>query len=397
MKVQICLMSDQLLANYLPIKQLKPDLAFLINTDYTQRKGLDKRFKFLLDSQSIKAVNAPQLAPEDNFVQLLAFFTDLKEYIKSQSWTDITLNITGGTKLMSIAAYQVLSDSCHQIIYLNTAKDQIQLFKRDEFIQLDNKLIGVDEYLYVQRVHASKADVVTDDWLSLANSRRLLTEKILNFSNDPDNSWFVGTLNFQASNAIKRNRLKDGTFETVFEPKRRFNKSIGYAASRLLEACEESGLLSYDGQRAIEIASIEAAQYLSGMWLEEYCYFVARELGVHEIRCGQPIVWETDSKHDDEIDNEIDVLIVHNNRMLIIECKTGNLDSNVPTSNEIIYKLDSIASDFRGLYGDIWLLSAREIKDKRILNRAKSQNVRIIHGAGLAYLKKEIQQWARLN
>lgn len=39
MKVQICLMSDQLLANYLPLKQLKPDLALLVNTKYTLDKG----------------------------------------------------------------------------------------------------------------------------------------------------------------------------------------------------------------------------------------------------------------------------------------------------------------------------------------------------------------------
>ena len=63
----------------------------------------------------------------------------------------------------------------------------------------------------------------------------------------------------------------------------------------------------------------------------------------------------------------------------------------------LMYKLDSIASDFRGLYGNIWLLSAREIKDERILNRASSQKIRIIHGAELANLENEIKKWARLS
>ena len=114
------------------------------------------------------------------------------------------------------------------------------------------------------------------------------------------------------------------------------------------------------------------------------------------MRCSQPIIWEEGSSKKKPVDNEVDVLFVHNNRMLIIECKTASLDSNVSDSNEIIYKLDSIASDFRGLYGNIWLLSARQIKDERILNRAKSQKINVIHGAQLVNLEDEIKKWAKM-
>ncbi len=396
MKVHICLMSDQLLANYLPAKQLKPDAVLLVNTKYVLDKKLDRRIKTLLELQGIKVTSFSTLAPDENYVQLLEFFDELKTYLQAQPWTDITLNITGGTKLMSLAAYQSLREHCQQIIYVNTQKEQIQLFQRNEFIKLESQLIGVDEYLFVHGVHANEQDVVNEGWLKVANSRRLLTEQFVKFANHPDNEWFIGSLNFQASNAVKRIRLSNGSYVSKLqEPTRKF-KAVTYPASQLLQACQDYGLLSYNGKKEITIASIEAAHYLSGIWLEEYCYFLGKELGIHDVRCSQPIIWEEGSSKKKPVDNEVDVLFVPNNRMLIIECKTASLDSNVSDSNEIIYKLDSIASDFRGLYGNIWLLSARQIKDERILNRAKSQKINVIHGAQLVNLEDEIKKWAKM-
>ena len=396
MKVHICLMSDQLLANYLPAKQLKPDYVLLVNTQYTLTKKLDERITALLELQSIKVGNAPKVAPDDSYALLLNYFTELAQFVKTQSWSNVTLNITGGTKLMSLAAFEAFKENCQQIIYVNTHNDQIQYVLQDEFIKLKPDLIGVDEYLFAHNVFSAQRDVATEEWVKQAEARKLLTQKLADFARDSQKAGFIGALNYEASKSLKKNRLPDNSYETLLTAPEREFRFIFSSASRLLESCEDFGLLTYHGGKKITISSVEAAEYLSGLWLEEYCYLLGKKLGLHDVRCSQEISWNVKTEDAEEVRNEIDVLFVHNNRMLIIECKTANFDRDFSSSNDIIYKLDSIATDLRGLFGKIWLLSAREINDQRIIKRAESQHINLLHGEQLANLESEIKKWAKI-
>jgi hypothetical protein len=50
------------------------------------------------------------------------------------------------------------------------------------------------------------------------------------------------------------------------------------------------------------------------------------------------------------------VLVVHNNPLLVIECK--KLRFGTAKDSEVIYKLDSITDEMNGLFGSTLLVSA---------------------------------------
>ena len=73
-----------------------------------------------------------------------------------------------------------------------------------------------------------------------------------------------------------------------------------------------------------------------GGWLEEYCYSVIASLPGFEVIRNATIA----SIQGDKVPNELDVVIGHNNRMAIIECKASSTEKII---NNAIYKLNSLS------------------------------------------------------
>jgi hypothetical protein len=91
-------------------------------------------------------------------------------------------------------------------------------------------------------------------------------------------------------------------------------------------------------------------------------------------------------------ENEFDVLAVHGNRMLFVECKTLRLGADEARDAELLYKLDSLGRLARGLFGVTWLVSARE-PTAAMTERAREQRIRIIEAAQLPRLRQHVLDW----
>ena len=392
MKVHICLMSDQLLANYLPAKQLRPEHVLIVNTALTLGKKRESYFSVLLDTLGISSENAEHQAPVNSYDELQKYFAQLRDWVLTKGWQDITLNITGGTKLMSLAAYQCFKDVVDQIIYLDTFNNHIQDIKNNSFTSLQD-LLTADDYLFVNGVNAGEYSNQSSDWVERISKRQLLTKRFARFVENKANEWFIGKLNSMASAS-----LYNGAHNVLClkDEAKKFDKKLFGEPQSLIQACHDFGLLEYDGNRTIKFDNVDAAQYLNGIWLEEYVFLLAKELGLADVRCSQRIEWQGERRANKAVKNEIDIVLVHNNRMLIIECKTSDLDNHNTDSQGIIYKLDSIAKDLGGLYGTLWLLSARPIDRQDILDRAHTQKIEVIHGDQISGLKEKIMKWAKL-
>jgi hypothetical protein len=165
------------------------------------------------------------------------------------------------------------------------------------------------------------------------------------------------------------------------------------------------GLWRRVDDKTIEFTDEAAARYLSGGWLEEYAALTMLDLGVDRAHWGvgvkiRPIdVARAASKDhaakDKDSLNELDLAIVWRNRLLVIECKTGQQLGK--ESQEILNKIEAIRNYAAGSFGTAWLLSARYVsKDAATVQRAKEYRIDIFEREATAAIRQRIERWMQL-
>jgi hypothetical protein len=145
-------------------------------------------------------------------------------------------------------------------------------------------------------------------------------------------------------------------------------------------------LLRWDGDTAVTFADQAAAAYLAGGWLEE---FVLLKLSGGLSRPGQFSSNLRIVSVDEKVDNEIDAMLVHDNRALLIECKTRRQDDK---AQDAIYKLAQLRDRLGGSVASALYLSARSVDDE-ILKRAREYRVDVLAAAEVAGLVAWIRRW----
>ncbi len=385
------MLSDQLLPNYLPIKYYRPDIIFVIETQHTRDNNLGDRFRKLIQENidyDMQYHCANQLASDHNFTKLYEYFLERADEVKKLQADAIILNITGGTKLMAFAAYEALKTICQQVIYTNTKAKQINTINTN-FSNSVSPLpqLTIKEYLMAygvspQYTHADSA------WKTKVQKRAVLTKNLAQIFSQKKNQGFLSAINAMAHHAIQTRETPHGTGEYLKKPEQVFYNPINPECQNILKQYASYGLITYDGRKKITFQSLEAARYMGGFWMEEYVYYMLQEEGIEEIQCGVIVQW------DKKTSNELDIIAIHNNRLLIIECKTCKFGKEKTKDNNSVYKLDSIADDLRGLYGEMWLLSACTVPNTP-LGHAKSQGITVISGEAIhpVSLKQSIQKW----
>lgn len=118
MSTIFCLVSRQAMANVLPVLMFQPKSVVLFTTPEEKHcaDNLEKLFK----SKGIKVSRLDGLNAYD--------YINFKDAVKSElekTEGDVILNVTGGTKLMALAAYEAFAEKDKKIFYCNTENKQI--------------------------------------------------------------------------------------------------------------------------------------------------------------------------------------------------------------------------------------------------------------------------------
>ena len=156
----------------------------------------------------------------------------------------------------------------------------------------------------------------------------------------------------------------------------------------------------------VRVASECASSYLGGGWLEEWCWLAGKELEqgekgrrLHRTRWGINLKidpWDGSSVQAGDAYplNELDAAFVHRNRMLLIECKSGQQVSDPGEGQDILNKLEALGKHVGGRLDTKWLLSARRIDSgKQVWQRAQKYGIRIVPPEDLGNLKAEVLTW----
>lgn len=118
----ICLIGEQPIPNLLPILYLKPQQAVLVHTNNEKSKKTAQRLQNLCVQKGIAA----ELLNVGDAYRLESLYDQLREKISGEPQTEWCFNLTGGTKLMPLAAVQAAADFNLPCVYYQTEGERGQ-------------------------------------------------------------------------------------------------------------------------------------------------------------------------------------------------------------------------------------------------------------------------------
>lgn len=256
------------------------------------------------------------------------------------------VNLAGGTRYMALSVQHVFSNYKSTFFYTQTNENLIvktifdnSIFDNDDEIYPIKYKIGLGEYFEVYGL-AHDLDtpkpLVSDEpqsqhMFELFSKRRLNNAdyKVLDVLREKYRSWKYLDIN-----------EVETTINDTMVPIPNLSKFLKY----IQFTPAEPGVLQHG-----------ELDYLTGGWFEEYVYYlVKRELEPDEIAIGAHIDGITEIKHN----NELDVCFVKNNRLFVIECKSGiSTDSMF---NEIVYKVSALKEVLLGIACHSYIFSLKK-------------------------------------
>jgi len=292
----------------------------------------------------------------------------------------IALNATGGTKPMSIGAYEAFRAYDLPIFYVHPERDRlIWMYPQGQGpVDLDNRL-RLDAFLV-----AHGARVVGSLATPVPRIKRDLAQWLV--AGVRANAKALGTLNWLAMEA------ESTLVSPELDPGQRQDQRLRTLIDRFVLA----GLILVRDRRLC-FADEAARFFVNGGWLEEHVFATLQELrpkvpGIQDLARSLDIVRET--SRGEEVPNEIDVACLAENRLYLVECKTRvwrGKDAGAAGA-DALYRLDTLTDLLGGLQARAMLVSYRDLP-ARVLKRAADLKVRVCAGARLPELAGDLAAW----
>ncbi len=116
MTIMVSLVGEQPIPNLLPVRHLQPEQVILVHTDFT-KKTAERLCQLIKNKVTVTLLLVD--AYDINQTQ-----SKILEAARPFSPDDILINFTGGTKMMSLAAYQVAFELNAPIFYVQSQKKE---------------------------------------------------------------------------------------------------------------------------------------------------------------------------------------------------------------------------------------------------------------------------------
>jgi hypothetical protein len=373
--VQVLLVSDQPTPNLTPAidPRTRPDeVVLVVSHGKTEQAG------WLEDTLKPRGIRVSRWAIDDpwDIVQVRERMLALAvEYDGSE----LVLNATGGTKPMSIAAYEVFRDLGLPIFYVHPANDHLVWmypWERSGFDLADR--LKLPAFL---QAHGAQIDGDIERSGIPAQLRELgegLVRDVQRLEQP------LATLNWLASRA-------EGSLTVTLERRQLGDRKL----EGLLQRFVDAGAARLDGAE-LRFADEAARFFANGGWLEEYVFGVIQGLRgelkqIQDLARGVEV---TRGGGQRPVRNELDVVFLADNRLYVIECKTRRFKSDGADGPgaETLYKLDTLAPLLGGLGARAMLVSFQPLSDPD-RRRAKELAIRSCVGGELHGLADRLRRW----
>ena len=291
----------------------------------------------------------------------------------------VALNVTGGTKLMAIGAYGMFRDEGYPVFYFTAKDNRILLLENNEQFVLQPSKIKIEDYLQLYGYPVRKGYKINRQaQRNLPELWEKLVKGINNFAKG------LTALNYVISHS---NDLTTDMPKVENQHQQNFNY--------LLHLLEDNELLSQQNGK-LHFPDLETKKYVAGGWFEDYVFDVIRKIpGVQDVALNVQI---ENSDENTNQHNELDVVVLANNVLHVLECKTANFSSNKKEADNALYKLETLKK-LGGLKTRAALISYRETGEPGDINpirdRAKGAQIELIERKDLPGLQKLLTNWVK--
>lgn len=375
-ETHLCLVSDQAMANLLPAldREMKPKSVVLAVSDEMVQKA--RWLEQILKQHGCKVEILPIGAAYD----LYSVGEALLNWLAQHQGENIALNITGGTKVMAIAAQAVSQSADLPIFYANVSNDELfMLGERSEPRKLAAN-INLKDFLAAHgyKIIRSEKPHPSKPWEDLTER---LIDQVDKFGPA------LGRVNQLAADAFVKNGQPKP--QTLNDGDR--NNSL---LNELLDYFELAKVLQVQEARVV-FKDETARAFANGGWLELHVYMVLSQLAGHsDIAHHVSNIRFTSA--DGKSDNEIDAGFLSKNRLHIIECKTANLGratgNRDSKATDALYKLETLLK-IGGLRTRAALIDYRGGLSKADKARAAQSKIKIFSKDQLKHLGGHIKEW----
>ena len=372
----LCLVSAQATPNLLPIldEAWRPRRVVLACS--SQMKEAAQALRSVLQTKGSIVIDMLDLPNAYDYAALSDTFLN---YLADHADENVALNVTGGTKLMAVAAQEVFRSLRKPVFYVNVENDEVLVIGEKAVSQPLRAKLKVHEML-----KAHGYSVNTQEQPQITRELRDLTARLI------DHVASAGRALGQFNALARLARDNDLRVEL-----NRDQSSL--ALGDIVALFEEAGLLRQHSNVLI-FQDEQARRFANGGWLESHVFEVLQALstrheGLTDVAMGIRVAFAgAAGKTHGRDKNEIDVAFLYRNTLHLIECKTANLaqtgSGDDSKATEAIYKMESLLKlgglrtkgmvvDYRGE------LSKSEANQKR----AAEAGIAIVSGAQLKDLK----------
>ncbi|MBI4843630.1 MAG: DUF1887 family protein [Nitrospirae bacterium] len=378
--IHVCLVSDQPIPNILGIYHFKPDKVIFCSTDKMEKLGkVDDIINTLklygLDySQRLERIIVDQDCLEDCETR---FANDIaQKYIDHE----LIVNLTGGTKIMVLAAYNVFKDMAEQMIYTPIPKNEfLTVFPRTGECKSPETLdlrLSVQAYITAYGVKVSNSHNL-DKLKSNASNREVICK------------WMIQ--NYQGIE-----NLLSEFYKALTEARSKKREAFLLNMDCQLRSQQEKELMrmfNIPEERIEKSLTRDDILFLTGDWLSDFCYNEIKKLPVDDCVTGIVLISPKGTN------NEFDVMFTKDNAFFIVECKS--LKQIHDKDADILYKISALQHDF-GLRVNGFLVStARSILDvagniKDSTNRRADQcKSKVIHPDEIYNFREWIKSYVK--
>ena len=280
-KIIVSILSDHLLPNFLFIKEMEgqySDLLFVSTPQMEmQEKAMHLEVALGRKEGSVRRI----VVANDNYKEIL----DALRAEQLSDSVEYVVNITGGTKTMSLAVHEYFCQFNASFVYVPIGKNSYYDFSTDQTNSLDYR-VSLNEYFTLYGLaYDYDNDLICD------------AQRPFNLFNEQKMSNFYLTEELRYAQKAPRPELR---------------------------------------------------RYLGGEWFEEYVYLrIKRDFKLRDEDIAKSVkICRLSSTSND---NELDVVFVRDNALYVIECKvsmTGYGKDPKSVVDEYLYKLAAISKDF---------------------------------------------------
>lgn len=359
----------------------------IISTEFTRSKGYVDNLTSVLTALQVgsegSSVTIEELhlsnGIEENNVE--AIKDVLLQWIAHNKASQIIFNITGGTKLMSIAQDQIAQiSSRYDCVYQSRANNQLVWYNRPPSKQCYDLVLpeNLEARLKARGYQAVSAET---SFLDLPAQQYHYINQIY--------QYMKADFDKAQSLVLLLNALTAGLMK---QPEHSFPQTVTVQDSSLLKKCitwlkllaqapqpyftydSAAGTITWEDKQTVEFVGGKWFEVLTGLWIVQH--YIAQQQQV-DVQIGLQFKKTSDG-------NEVDVAYINSGYLHLFECKTVNWDrQDNPTTkvNADLRKFDSVGQ-VGGLNTHKYFVSLFDISDKS-LAVAQDTGVKVIMGKQL--------------